>query len=351
MKSLMKTLAFALSIAAFSGASLNAAGLVETAVPDGMTPEGNPVNGKEKNIVETAVSAGSFKTLTAALTAAGLVDTLKGNGPFTVFAPTDEAFAKLPPGTVDNLLKPENKAMLIDILTYHVVSGNVPSGTAIKLTEAAALNNKKIKLEAKEGTLFLNTAKVTTADVKCSNGVIHIIDAVLMPPATEVYLSESPLPQGWPAPGPYNQVTKKEYPASRAAYSSGSSPNVGFWTLFQHIKRNDIPMTSPVEMKMKEDPENGMAMEQMGFLYQSPEVGKAGADGEAVIVRDVPATTVLGYTWQGPRDGAEIAKARAAIAVVLAEKQLVSTGYRLLGYNSPMVPSKKQTYELQALLK
>ena len=183
MKSLIKKLAFALSIAAFSGASLNAAGLVETAVPDGMTPEGNPVNGKEKNIVETAVSAGSFKTLTAALTAAGLVDTLKGNGPFTVFAPTDEAFAKLPPGTVENLLKPENKAMLIDILTYHVVSGNVPSGTAIKLTEATALNNKKIKLEAKEGALFLNTAKVTTADVKCSNGVIHIIDAVLMPPA------------------------------------------------------------------------------------------------------------------------------------------------------------------------
>ena len=165
MKSLIKKLAFALSIAAFSGASLNAA--------------------EEKNIVETAVSAGSFKTLTAALTAAGLVDTLKGNGPFTVFAPTDEAFAKLPPGTVENLLKPENKAMLIDILTYHVVSGNVPSGTAIKLTEATALNNKKIKLEAKEGALFLNTAKVTTADVKCSNGVIHIIDAVLMPPATD----------------------------------------------------------------------------------------------------------------------------------------------------------------------
>jgi uncharacterized surface protein with fasciclin (FAS1) repeats len=167
MKSLIKKLAFALSIAALSGASLNAA--------------------EEKNIVETAVSAGSFKTLTAALTAAGLVDALKGNGPFTVFAPTDEAFAKLPPGTVENLLKlkPENKAMLIDILTYHVVRGNVPSGTAIKLTEATALDNKKIKLEVKEGSLFLNTAKVTTADVKCSNGVIHIIDAVLMPLSTD----------------------------------------------------------------------------------------------------------------------------------------------------------------------
>lgn len=110
-------------------------------------------------------------------------------------------------------------------------------------------------------------------------------------------------------------------------------------------------MTSPVEMKMKESPENGMVMEQMAFLYQSPEVGKAGADGEAVTVRDVPATMVLAYTWQGPRDEAEIAKAQAAIEVVMAEKKLVSTGYRLLGYNSPMVPSKKQTYELQALLK
>jgi len=86
---------------------------------------------------------------------------------------------------VANLLKPENKGMLIDVLTYHVVSGNVPSGAAIKLTEATALNNKKIKLQVKEGSLFLNTAKVTTADVKCSNGVIHIIDAVLLPPATD----------------------------------------------------------------------------------------------------------------------------------------------------------------------
>ena len=170
MKSLIKKIAFALSLAAFSGVSLHAA--------------------QEKNIVETAVSAGSFKTLTAALGAAGLVDTLKGNGPFTVFAPTDEAFAKLPPGTVESLLKPENKAKLIDILTYHVVSGNVPSETAVKLTEATALNTKMIKLKVKNGSLFLNTAKVTTADVKCSNGVIHIIDAVLLPPEMDKNCSD-----------------------------------------------------------------------------------------------------------------------------------------------------------------
>jgi uncharacterized surface protein with fasciclin (FAS1) repeats len=138
---------------------------------------------EKKDIVDTAVAAGSFKTLAAALGAAGLVETLKGEGPFTVFAPTDEAFAKLPAGTVEELLKPENKAKLTDILTYHVVSGNVESAAAVKLTTATALNKKAIKLEVKDGSLHLNDSKVTTADVKCTNGVIHIIDAVLMPPA------------------------------------------------------------------------------------------------------------------------------------------------------------------------
>lgn len=171
-------------------------------------------------------------------------------------------------------------------------------------------------------------------------------------PASEpVYLSESALPKGWPAPGPFNQVTRKEYPAYRAAFTPGSSPNGGFWTLFKHIKRNGIPMTSPVEMTMRDEPGSGMKMEQMGFLYQSPEVGKPGADGQAVNVRDVPALSVLGYTWQGPRGDAEVAKARAAIDAVLAEKKLKPAGYRLFGYNSPSVPRKKQTYELQAVLK
>lgn len=171
-------------------------------------------------------------------------------------------------------------------------------------------------------------------------------------PASEpVYLSESALPEGWPVPGPFNQVTRKKYPAYRAAFTPGSSPNGGFWTLFKHIKRNGIPMTSPVEMTMTDESGGGMKMEQMGFLYQSPEVGKPGADGETVNVRDVPALSVLGYTWQGPRGEAEIAKARAAIDAVLAKKKLKSAGYRLFGYNSPSVPRQKQTYELQAVLK
>lgn len=165
-----------------------------------------------------------------------------------------------------------------------------------------------------------------------------------------VYISESALPEGWPAPGPFNQVTRKKYPAYRAAFTTSSSPNGGFLTLFRHIKRNKIPMTSPVEMNMKDD-DDGMEMEQMGFLYQSPKVGKTGADGETVEVRDVPALSVLGYTWQGTRGDAEIAKARAAIDAVLAEKKLTATGYRLFGYNGPSVPRKKQTHELQAILK
>ena len=171
-------------------------------------------------------------------------------------------------------------------------------------------------------------------------------------PASEpIYLSESALPKGWPAPGPFNQVTRKEYPAYRAAFTPSSSPNGGFWALFKHIKRNGIPMTSPVEMTLKDESGGGMKMEQMGFLYQSPEVGKSGADGEAVSVRDVPALCVLGYTWQGPRGEVEVAKARAAIDEVLAEKKLKAAGYRLFGYNSPSVPRTKQTYELQAILK
>ena len=109
---------------------------------------------------------------------------MKGKGPFTVFAPTDEAFAKLPKGTVEMLLKPENKSKLVDILTYHVVSGNVMAKQAVTLDKAAALNKKNITLAVKGGTLTLNgTAKVVKADIKCSNGVIHVIDNVIMPPS------------------------------------------------------------------------------------------------------------------------------------------------------------------------
>jgi len=138
----------------------------------------------KKDIVDTAVAAGSFNTLATALKAAGLVDTLKGEGPFTVFAPTDKAFAKLPEATLKSLLKPENKEKLVDILTYHVVSGKVMAKKAVTLDKATAVNEKEITLEVKDGALTLNdSAKVVKADVKASNGVIHVIDAVILPPS------------------------------------------------------------------------------------------------------------------------------------------------------------------------
>ena len=133
-----------------------------------------------KNIVETAIEAGSFKTLVAAVTAAGLAETLQGEGPFTVFAPTDEAFAKIPAATITDLLKPENKEKLAGILTYHVVSGKVLAADAAKLTSAKTVNGQEVKIDATSG-VKINDATVTTADVEASNGVIHIIDAVLMP--------------------------------------------------------------------------------------------------------------------------------------------------------------------------
>jgi uncharacterized surface protein with fasciclin (FAS1) repeats len=139
-----------------------------------------PVSAQSKDIVDTAVAAGSFKTLAAALTAADLVSTLKGAGPFTVFAPTDEAFAKLPAGTVETLLKPENKAKLRRILTYHVVAGNVTAADVVKLTSAKAVSGDTLMIKTMGG-VTINDSKVVKADIKASNGVIHVIDTVLLP--------------------------------------------------------------------------------------------------------------------------------------------------------------------------
>lgn len=135
----------------------------------------------KSDIVDTAVGAGSFKTLAAALKAADLVDTLKGPGPFTVFAPTDEAFAKLPPGTLDSLLKPENKSKLQGILTYHVVSGRVGSDKVVALNAAKTVQGAEVKLSHNADGVMVNGAKVVKTDIACSNGVIHVIDSVLLP--------------------------------------------------------------------------------------------------------------------------------------------------------------------------
>ena len=140
----------------------------------------NQCDAKKSDIVQTAVDAGSFKTLATALQAADLIGVLKSDGPFTVFAPTDEAFAKLPKGTVETLLKPENKEKLSTILKYHVVSGKVTAKQVVKIDSAETLAGKEVKIDASNG-VKVNDSNVTKADIMCSNGVIHVIDTVLLP--------------------------------------------------------------------------------------------------------------------------------------------------------------------------
>ena len=144
---------------------------------------GGVAQAAEKNIVETAVAAGSFTTLAKALQAAGLVDTLTGKGPFTVFAPTDEAFAKLPAGTIEELLKPENKAKLVAILTYHVVPGKVMASQVTGLKSAKTVNGQSVTISVMDGGVMIDNAHVVKTDIATSNGVIHVIDTVLLPPA------------------------------------------------------------------------------------------------------------------------------------------------------------------------
>ncbi len=138
---------------------------------------------QQHDIVDTAVAAGSFKTLVAAVTAAGLVETLKGAGPFTVFAPSDDAFAKLPAGTVDDLVKPENKEKLTQILLLHVLSGKVMAADVTgKTMSPASVQGEAVNVDGTHG-VTINGARVTTADIACSNGVIHVVDTVILPQA------------------------------------------------------------------------------------------------------------------------------------------------------------------------
>ena len=136
---------------------------------------------KKSDIVDTAVAAGNFTTLAAALEAGGLIETLKSDGPFTVFAPTDEAFAKLPAGTIEGLLKPESKDKLVGILTYHVVLGKVKAADVVKLDSATTANGSDVRISVQQGSVFVNDARVTATDIGASNGVIHVIDTVILP--------------------------------------------------------------------------------------------------------------------------------------------------------------------------
>ena len=168
------------------------------------------------------------------------------------------------------------------------------------------------------------------------------------PPA---YVDEAPLPKGWPKPGPYDQVSEKSYPPYRAAFTTAKRENGAFGTLFSHIQKNDIPMTAPVEISMAEGDGQNLRQTSLAFLYQDTGVGKTGADGAKIEVRDVPAMKTLSYTWQGDRNEANIAKAKFALEAALKDRKIEAKGFRLLGYNGPGIPEIKRTWELQALLR
>ncbi len=170
----------------------------------------------EKDIVDTAVGAGSFNTLVAAVKAAGLVETLKGEGPFTVFAPTDEAFAKLPAGTVETLLKPENKNLLASILTYHVVAGKVAAADVVKLTSATTVNGQQVAVDTKDG-VKVDNANVVKTDIMCSNGIIHVIDSVIMPESKNI-------PEVATAAGSFKTLLAAVKAAGLAEVLSGDGP-------------------------------------------------------------------------------------------------------------------------------
>jgi uncharacterized surface protein with fasciclin (FAS1) repeats len=178
LRSIAVSLSLALALAACGGESANDPPKMADAPASGTTAT-DPM--ATKDIIATADAAGSFKTLLAAVKAADMEGTLHGAGPFTVFAPTDDAFAKLPPGTVDSLLKPENKAKLQAILGAHVVAGRIMAADAMKLSSAKTVSGKEIKLTSSGGTLMFDKAKVIKADIQASNGVIHVIDMVIVP--------------------------------------------------------------------------------------------------------------------------------------------------------------------------
>jgi uncharacterized surface protein with fasciclin (FAS1) repeats len=155
------------------------------------------VQAQDKNIVELAVGTEALSTLVTAVKAGGLVETLQGDGPFTVFAPTNEAFAALPDGVLDMLLKPENKEQLVAVLTYHVVAGKVMSGDLKDGMQAKTVEGNKVSVDINYGTVKIDNAKVAMADIEASNGVVHVIDTVILPPSIQKALASANAKKSW----------------------------------------------------------------------------------------------------------------------------------------------------------
>jgi uncharacterized surface protein with fasciclin (FAS1) repeats len=412
---------------------------------------------KIQTVLEVANKAGQFKTLLAAIDAAGLREALSSKGPFTILAPTDDAFKALPAGTVTNLLKKENRSKLISILKYHVISGALTAKEVVANDSAATLQGSKVQITFTKGRLKINNANILDTDILAANGVIHVIDKVLIPQlgvqkvaemkalidfaidkavpifnkgqheaCAAIYyicakslltlgndkltseiqegltsalaevskshnssknawtlrkilnrtyeslgkeavqvkeaasiksksktnssfkvLLEAKLPEGFPAPGPVNEIVVKKYPVYRAARVAGSGmQNFSFMRLFGHIKKNNISMTAPVEMAVtKTDGKK----RSMAFLYGNTDIGTAGQLSNGVEVIDLPSKSYVSIGLTGQDSTLVIKNSIKKLEDWLARNKEYSVDGepRVLGYNSPMVQASKRFWEVQ----
>jgi uncharacterized surface protein with fasciclin (FAS1) repeats len=411
--SMMRSLMSMTVMAAWAALSLGVSGLAEE---------------KTQSILKTAEAAGSFKTLVKAVKAADLEKVLDAPGPFTVFAPTDEAFAAVPKETLEALLA--DPKQLAAVLTYHVVPGEVMAADVVKLKTAKTAQGESVKILAGK-TVTVNDAKVVKTDIRCSNGVIHVIDAVLLPPKPETpatkrgkealkdastknpaeqiealqaaiedvqklakenvevqetlrealaqakrledagakalvlqgALSESletlefkpfqeaRLPKGFLEPTPVGEIRVKQYPAYRLARTEMPAGRLGegraFFALFEHIVRNKIEMTAPVELTYSSGKDMPRG-EAMAFLYEDTELGSLGSHGGVEVV-DVPAMTTLSIGVRGDHAAEAIEEARERLERWLEQQdQYKAAGkLRVMGYNSPMVPVERRYLEVE----
>jgi uncharacterized surface protein with fasciclin (FAS1) repeats len=387
----------------------------------------------QQSILKTAEAAGSFDTLVKAVNAADLQKVLDGPGPFTVFAPTDEAFAAVPKEKLAALLA--DPKQLAAVLTYHVVPGEVLAADVVKLKTAKTAQGGSVSIVVSGDKVSINEAQVVKTDIRCSNGVIHVIDAVLLPPKSETPATkrakealhdslnkdpaaqiailqsavqevhklvhdnveaqatlhealeqakrlqdaepkalalqeglrnaletlefqpfqEARLPKGFPTPTPVGEIKVKRYPAYRLARTAMPSGRLGegraFFALFEHIARNKIEMTAPVELTYSTEKELPRG-EAMAFLYEDAELGSLGHSG-SVEVSDVPAMTTVTIGVRGEQTAERIEEARERLQHWLdqQEEYEVSGKLRVMGYNSPMVPVERQYIEVELPIK
>lgn len=277
--------------------------------------------GEKKDIVDTAVAAGQFKTLAAALQAADLVEALKGDGPFTVFAPNDAAFAKLPAGTVEGLLKPESKAALQGVLKYHVVSGAVGSGKVVKLSNATTLNGQRVDIQVKDGQVMIDGAKVIVTDIKCSNGVIHVIDSVILPESKSIAATASEA-------GTFQTLVAAAKAAGLVDALSGDKPLTVFAPTDEAFAK--LP-EGTVESLLK--PENADQLKQI-LLYHVVE-GRVYSD-QALKLKEAPTLAGASVKISAGKKGAFINKAKLTALDIEASNGVIHVVNQVL-----LPPSKK----------